>query len=55
MSSLYAAHAKDEALGTAHVLEEIQQTRPLSVVMSERIEHMRDWASGRTVPADSGI
>jgi SpoVK/Ycf46/Vps4 family AAA+-type ATPase len=52
VSSLYAAHAKDEVLGTAHVLEEIRQTRPLSVIMSERIEHMRDWASGRTVPAD---
>ena len=52
VSSLYAAHASDAPLGTEHILEEIRQTRPLSVVMAERIENMRDWASGRTVPCD---
>ena len=52
VSSLYAAHAKGEPLRTEHVIEEIRQTRPLSVVMAERIAVMRDWASGRTVPCD---
>jgi hypothetical protein len=52
VSSLYAAHAKGEPLGTGHILGEIRQTRPLSVVMAERIDIMRDWASGRTVPCD---
>jgi hypothetical protein len=52
VSSLYAVHGTGESLGTAHVLEEIGRTRPLSVVMAERIAQMRDWASGRTVPCD---
>jgi len=52
VSSLYAAHAHKEPLATGHVLTEIQQTRPLSVVMAERISSMRDWATGRTVPCD---
>lgn len=52
VSSLYAAHAKDEPLATTHILEEIRQTRPLSIVMAERIDVMRDWAAGRTVPCD---
>ena len=52
VSSLYAAYAKRQKLLTAHVLEEIQRTRPLSVVMREQVAAMRDWAKGRTVPCD---
>ncbi len=52
VSSLYAAHAKQEALETGHILSEIEQTRPLSVVMAERISAMRKWARGRTVSSD---
>jgi hypothetical protein len=52
VSSLYAAHAKREPLATAHVLAEIEATRPLSVVMAERIDAMRHWAAGRTVSCD---
>lgn len=52
VSSLYAAHAKQEALNTRHILSEIEQTRPLSVVMAERISAMRQWAQGRTVSCD---
>ncbi len=52
VASLYAAHAKREPLSTGHVLDEIARTRPLSVVMAERIAAMRDWAAGRTVPCD---
>lgn len=52
VSSLYAAHAQNEPLATNHILAEIEQTRPLSVVMAERIGAMRDWAAGRTVPCD---
>ena len=51
VSSLYTAHARREPLATEHILEEITRTRPLSVVMAERIEEMRDWSRGRTVPA----
>ena len=52
VASLYAAHAKKEPLDTGHILDEIARTRPLSVVMAERINTMRDWAAGRTVPCD---
>jgi SpoVK/Ycf46/Vps4 family AAA+-type ATPase len=52
VASLYAAHAKKEALATSHLLTEIEQTRPLSVVMAERIANMRHWAAGRTVSCD---
>ena len=39
-------------LNTELLLDEIKKTRPLSVVMSENINAMREWAKGRTVPAN---
>lgn len=52
VSALYAAHAQGTELATEHLIEELRNTRPLSVVMSERIAALREWASGRTVPSD---
>lgn len=52
VSALYAAHAKKQRLATEHILDEIRQTRPLSVIMSERISALRLWADARTVPCD---
>ncbi len=52
VSALYAAHAKGQPLATEHIREEIGLTRPLSVVMREKIARMREWAAGRTVPCD---
>ncbi len=52
VSALYAAHAKGEPLSNAHILGEISRTRPLSVVMREKIAAMRQWAENRTVPCD---
>jgi len=52
VSALYAAHAQKKSLATEHLLAEIQQTKPLSVVMAERIAHLRRWAEGRTVACD---
>jgi SpoVK/Ycf46/Vps4 family AAA+-type ATPase len=52
VGALYAAHAQESELDTGHVLEEISRTRPLSVVMSEKIGALRQWAAGRTVPSD---
>ena len=52
VAALYAAHAAGESLATAHLLEEIAATKPLSVVMAERVAALRDWAAGRTVPCD---
>ena len=52
VSALYAAHAQGKELATEHLLEELTQTRPLSIVMHERIADLRQWAAGRTVPSD---
>ena len=52
VSSLYAAHAQKTALSTAHLVVELARTKPLSVVMSEKIDTLRRWAAGRTVPCD---
>lgn len=52
VAALYAAHAQDKTLTSAHILNELSQTRPLSVVMQERIAELRHWAQGRTVPCD---
>lgn len=52
VAALYAAHATREPLTAGHILDEIRQTRPLSVVMGERISALRMWAADRTVPCD---
>ena len=52
VSAIFAAHAHDERPGAVHVLHEIQATRPLSIVMAERIGELRAWAKERTVQAD---
>jgi hypothetical protein len=52
IAALYAAHARGEPLATAHMLGSIASTRPLSVVMAERIDALRAWAAERTVSAD---
>jgi SpoVK/Ycf46/Vps4 family AAA+-type ATPase len=51
VAALYASYASNEPLDTAHILGEIEQTRPLSVLMAEKIAHLRNWASSRTVTA----
>jgi len=53
VSALYSAHATKETPGATHVLRELEATRPLSLVMAERIAALRAWAAERTVPADS--
>ena len=48
----YTAYARRAGVSEDILLQEIRQTRPLSVVMREKIDHLRQWAQGRTVPAD---
>ena len=52
VAGLYAAHAEDAPLSDRHVLAELRNTRPLSVLMAEKVEALRDWARTRTVAAD---
>lgn len=51
VSALYLAREQQQPLATGHLLAEIRQTRPLSVVMAENINALRHWARERTVPA----
>jgi hypothetical protein len=39
-------------MDTAAVAAEIVRTRPLSVIMAERIDALRAWAAERAVMAD---
>ena len=52
VSALYAAHAAQTPVDEARVLEEVRNTRPLSVLMAEQVNALREWARSRTVPAD---
>ena len=52
VAAIYEALATKQPLTTEHVLAEIGHTRPLSVVMAEKVEGLREWAAGRTVRAD---
>ncbi len=52
VAALYAAYAKNQPLSSELVKAEIEQTKPLSVVLGEKISMMRDWAAGRTVSCD---
>jgi len=51
VSAVYATFAENTQLDTDALEVELNQTRPLSILMSERIAELREWATGRTVPA----
>jgi SpoVK/Ycf46/Vps4 family AAA+-type ATPase len=52
VAALYTAAAEETALATRHLLEEARMTRPLSVMMADRVSALREWARERTAPAD---
>jgi SpoVK/Ycf46/Vps4 family AAA+-type ATPase len=52
VSSLYAAHALAQEPDATHLAAELRKTRPLSVIMAERVAGLRAWALSRTVPAE---
>jgi AAA+ superfamily predicted ATPase len=52
VSATYTARAQGHGLTQEDLLAEVRQTRPLSVVMKEKVEATREWASGRTVSCD---
>lgn len=51
VGALYESRAKNGALDTAGLRVELARTRPLSVLMAEQVQALRDWARTRTVPA----
>ena len=52
VADLFAAFAANTALTTDTLLNEIRNTRPLALTMTEKIEELRAWARERTVMAD---
>jgi hypothetical protein len=52
VAALFSAHAAQAPLADFSLRAELRQTRPLSVLMAEQVGALRDWARGRTVPAD---
>jgi hypothetical protein len=52
VSALYSAHSSAQPCDARMILAELEATRPLSVVLAEKIAELREWAQGRTVPAD---
>ncbi len=52
VAALYDAHADGKPADSARLLAAIKATRPLSVLMAERVQALRDWARERCVPAD---
>jgi len=52
VAALYTAAARDVTVDVGLLLDEINRTRPLSVVMADDISSLRAWASERTVPAN---
>ena len=52
VSALYTAFNDGGALSTEHMLREAAATRPLAVMMAEKITALREWAKDRTVPAN---
>lgn len=51
-SAMFAAFSQRGEVTTAEIIDELRKTQPLSVVMAERVETLREWAKGRCVPAD---
>lgn len=51
LSAMYRAYAEDREFTTEDISKCIQETVPLAVTASEKIDYLRDWASHRARPA----
>jgi len=52
VAGMYSSYAEGRDLSEADLLNEIRQTKPLSIVMGERVQELRTWAADRTVAVD---
>jgi len=52
VASLYTANARHAPPSAQLLRAEMAATRPLAVVMAEKVAQLRSWAQERTVPAD---
>jgi SpoVK/Ycf46/Vps4 family AAA+-type ATPase len=51
VSALYTAFSAGDQLSTQLLLDELGKTPPIASTARERIAFLREWATGRTVPA----
>jgi len=51
ISALYSAFSGSGNLSTELIIKEIENTRPLTIIMKEKIDKLRNWARGRTISA----
>lgn len=54
VAASFEARARNEKVDTKDIAAEVERTRPLAVIMAERIEALREWAAERAVMADDG-
>ncbi len=52
VGALYTAFGEGRKLTMEHLLNELADTRPLSITMAEKVAALRAWAVNRCVPAD---
>jgi SpoVK/Ycf46/Vps4 family AAA+-type ATPase len=52
VAALYTCSARREPLATEHILQTMDGTVPLAVMLAERIDSLREWARERTIAAD---
>ncbi|MGL5665067.1 MAG: hypothetical protein ACRDD9_02955, partial [Shewanella sp.] len=51
IAAMYSARSLARSLDQDMLLEELTKTKPLSIVMGDKINALRQWAAGRTVNA----
>jgi hypothetical protein len=51
ISALYRATSKKEPISTAHIIEQLESTKPIAVLKSEEIMALKSWAKERTISA----
>ncbi len=51
VSAIHVAQAQNAELSADFIIEELNRTQPLSVLMGEKMAALRHWAEGRTVSA----
>jgi SpoVK/Ycf46/Vps4 family AAA+-type ATPase len=52
VAAVYHVQQGTQPLDARAIARELARTRPLSVVMAEKVTALRSWAAERTVPAD---
>ena len=52
VSGLYHCYGQDTSLSSKIVINEIKNTKPLSIIMKESFDNLRSWANGRTISAN---